>query len=90
MATTAFKIGEVWNPVCCDGNKYVFMIIIIIIMIMIIMIMMMMMIIMVTKLLSSHCGAHLVEPYYRESNIPDPNWLRYLFLTYLIKLWMSL
>ena len=28
---------------------------------------------MVTKLLSSYCGAHLVEPYCRESNISDTN-----------------
>ena len=21
MATNAFNIGEVWNPVCCHGNK---------------------------------------------------------------------
>ena len=34
---------------------------------------------MVTKLLNSYCGAHLVESYYKESNISDPNWLRYLF-----------
>ena len=34
---------------------------------------------MVTKLLSSNCGAHLVESYFKESNISDTNWLRYLF-----------
>ena len=33
----------------------------------------------VTKLLSSYCGAHLVESYCNESNISDTNWLRYLF-----------
>ena len=38
---------------------------------------------MVTKLLSSNCGAHLVESYYKESNISDTNWLRYPFSTYL-------
>jgi len=41
-----------------------------------------------TKLLSSDCGAHLVEPYCKESNISDTNWLRYL-LSYLIKIWLS-
>ena len=40
---------------------------------------------MVTKLLSSNCGAHLVESYCKESNISDTNWLRYLFSSYLIK-----
>ena len=30
-------------------------------------------------LLSFYCGAHLVESYYKESNISDTNWLRYLF-----------
>ena len=34
---------------------------------------------MVTKLLSSNCGAHLVEFYCKESNISDTNWLRYIF-----------
>ena len=39
---------------------------------------------MVTKLLSSNCGAHLVECYCKESlllqrNISDTNWLRYIF-----------
>ena len=34
---------------------------------------------MVTKLLSSNCGARLVESYCKESNISDINWLRYLF-----------
>jgi len=43
---------------------------------------------MVIKLLSSYCGAHLVESYYRETNIFDTNWLRYLFHpSYLIKIW---
>ena len=36
------------------------------------------------KLLSSNCGAHLVESYCKESNISDTNWLRYLFSSYLI------
>ena len=31
------------------------------------------------KLLSSNCGAHLVESYCKESNVSDTNWLRYLF-----------
>ena len=34
---------------------------------------------MVTKLLISNCGAHLVESHCKESNISDANWLRYLF-----------
>ena len=34
---------------------------------------------MVTKLLSSNCGAHLEESYCKESNISDTNWLRYPF-----------
>ena len=45
---------------------------------------------MVTKLLSSNCGAHLVESYCKESNISDTNWLRYLFSSYLIKIWLSI
>jgi len=44
---------------------------------------------MVTKLLRSHCGAHLLESYSKESNISDTNWLRYLFSSYLIKIWLS-
>ena len=44
---------------------------------------------MVTKLLSSNCGVHLVESYCKESNISDTNWLRYLFSSYLIKIWLS-
>jgi len=44
---------------------------------------------MVTKLLSSHCGAHLVESYCKESNISDTNWLRYFSSSYLIKIWLS-
>ena len=44
---------------------------------------------MVTKLLSSNCGAHLVESYCKESNISDTNWLRYLFSSYLNKIWLS-
>ena len=39
---------------------------------------------MVTKLISWYCGACLVE-----SNISDANWLRYLFSSYLIKIWLS-
>ena len=53
---------EVWNPVCCHGNKTV---------------------------LSSYCGAHLVESYCKESNISDTNWLRYLSSSFLIKIWLS-
>ena len=41
---------------------------------------------MVTKLLSSNCGAHLVESYCNESNICDTNWLRYLFSSHFIKM----
>ena len=33
---------------------------------------------MVTKMLNSYCGAHLVESYCKESNILIQNWLRYL------------
>ena len=44
---------------------------------------------MVTKLLSSNYGAHLVESYCKESNISNSNWLRYLFCSYLIKIWFS-
>ena len=44
---------------------------------------------MVTKLLSSNCGAHLVESYWDESNIFDKIWLRYLFSSYLMKIWLS-
>ena len=44
---------------------------------------------MVTKLLSLHCGAHLVESYCKESDISDTNWLRYLFLSYFNKTWLS-
>jgi len=44
---------------------------------------------MVTKLVSSYCGAHLVESYCQESNISDTNWLRYLFLdVYDVILWL--
>ena len=43
---------------------------------------------MVTKLLSLNCGAHLVESYCKESNISDTNWLRYIFSSYLIKIWL--
>ena len=45
---------------------------------------------MVTKLLSSYCGALLVESYCKESNISVTNWLRYLFSPYLIKIWSSM
>ena len=44
---------------------------------------------MVTKLFSSNCGAHLEESHCKESNISDTNWLRYLFSSYLIKIWLS-
>ena len=41
---------------------------------------------MVTKILSSYCGAPLVESYCQESNISDTNWLRYLFSSYMSKI----
>ena len=44
---------------------------------------------MVTKLLSSYCGVHLVESYWKESNISHMNCLRYLSSSYLIKIWLS-
>jgi len=44
---------------------------------------------MVTKLLSSYCGANLVESFCKESNISDTNWPRYLFSSYLMKIWLS-
>ena len=44
---------------------------------------------MVTELLSSYWRAHLVESYCKESNISDTNWLRYLFSSYLNKIWLS-
>ena len=44
---------------------------------------------MVTKLLSSYSVSFLVESYCKESNISDTSWLRYLFSSYLIKIWLS-
>ena len=44
---------------------------------------------MVTKLLSSYWRAHLVESCWKVSNISDTNWLRYLFSSYLNKIWLS-
>ena len=41
---------------------------------------------MVTKLFNSYWGALLVESRCKKSNISDSNWLRYLFLSYLIKI----
>ena len=43
---------------------------------------------MVTKLLSSYCGTHLVESYCKEWNIFETIWLRYLS-SYLIKIWLT-
>ena len=43
----------------------------------------------VTKLLSSNCGAHLVESSCKESNIYDTNWSRYPFSSFLIKIRLS-
>ena len=34
---------------------------------------------MVTKVICSYCGAHLLESYCKESSISDSNWLGYLF-----------
>ena len=45
---------------------------------------------MVTKLLSSYSLAPLVERYCKESNISVTNWLRYLFSSYLLKIWLSI
>ena len=45
---------------------------------------------MVTELLRSNCEAQLLESYCKESNISDENWLRYLFPSYLIKIWLSI
>ena len=44
---------------------------------------------MVTNLLSSYCVAPLVELYCKKSNISVTNWLRYLFSSYLMKIWLS-
>ena len=44
---------------------------------------------MVIKLSNWNRGAHLVKSYCKESNISDTNWLRYLFLSFLIKIWLS-
>ena len=44
----------------------------------------------VTKLLSSYCVAPLVEYYCKESYISVTNWLRYLFSSYLIKIWLNI
>ena len=44
---------------------------------------------MVTELSSSYWRAHLVESYCKVSNISDTNWLRYLFSSYLNKIWLS-
>ena len=45
---------------------------------------------MVTKVLSSYCAAPLEEPYCKKSNISVTNRLRDLFLSYLIKIWLSI
>ena len=61
VARNAFNIGEVWNPVCCHGNKTVKL-----------------------KLWSTFSIS-----YCKESNISDTNCLRYLFSSYLIKIWLT-
>ena len=44
---------------------------------------------MVTELFSSYWRAHLVKCYCKVSNISDTIWLRYLFSSYLNKIWLS-
>ena len=44
---------------------------------------------MVAELLSSYWRAYLLESYCKVSNISDTNWLRYLFTSYLNKIWLS-
>ena len=44
---------------------------------------------MVTELLSSYCGKYLVQSYCEKSKICDTNWLRYLFSSYLNKIWLG-
>ena len=44
---------------------------------------------MVTELLSSYWRVHVAEAYCKESNISDTNWLRYLFSSYVNKIWLS-
>ena len=43
----------------------------------------------VTEMLSSYCGEHLVESYCKKSKISDTNWLRYLFSSDVNKIWLS-
>ena len=45
---------------------------------------------MVTKMVCSYCGTHLLESYCKEPSISDTNWLRYLSPSYLIKIWLGL
>ena len=48
-------------------------------------------VVMETKLLSSYiCATPLVEPFCKESNIPETNWPRYLFSLDLVKIWLSI
>ena len=44
-------------------------------------------VVMVTELLSSYRRAHSVESYCKVWNISDTKWLRYLFSSYLNKIW---
>ena len=44
---------------------------------------------MAKRLLLSYCGAHVIDSYCKESKISGTNWLRYLFLSYLIKIRLS-
>ena len=44
---------------------------------------------MVTKLLSSNCGAHLVESSCTDSHNSDTNWLRYRFFIIFDQIWLS-
>ena len=43
----------------------------------------------VTKLLSSYYGAHLVGSYCKESNISDKNWPRYSFIIIFDQNWVE-
>ena len=47
-------------------------------------------VVMVTKLLGSYCATPLAEPYCKKSNISVANWPRYLFSSYLIKIWLTI
>ena len=44
---------------------------------------------MVTKTVKMCSGAHLLQSYSKESNMSDTNWLRYLFSSFIMKIWVS-